>query len=316
MPQVLCTCHSICSKEWSVVNGTQVPGCFVSYSTRRRHEKEDADEDKHIKAGSSKKDSGTTSSFGSGIHLPSGKVTDSFNCDLNLECFQIIDVIIPSGIISTLCCTLVVWLHVKGGISQTTANTVLKSLQLILSTIFTALSTGINSVVAVNLQFENLHIPCDVRTALHQTQGIDPTIIRTISCPVCYKQFTAAAPFPIHCDWKETPHSQACKTSLWRLQRFGKTMKWVPKSLYNTQDFESWLSFFVGRKSIEDYLESAFRHKSAAFGADMHDLQDSPAWKDMKDFLQSKYSLVFGLYIDWFNPHTNKIAGMYSITVF
>jgi hypothetical protein len=41
----------------------------------------------------------------------------------------------------------------------------------------------------------------------------------------------------------------------------------------------------------------------------MNDIQDSPAWDDLQGFQQSPYHLLFGIYIDWFNPYTNKIAG-------
>lgn len=220
------------------------------------------------------------------------------------------DISIPSQLITSLCCTLVVWLHIKAGISQATANTVLHSLHFILSTLLSILSVTICSTTGIEIKFPDLQIPHDICTAIHQIQGIDPTIVWTICCPICYKQYTSA-PFPMHCDWKETPRSYPCNASLWCTQRFGKISKLVPVSLYNTQDFESWISFFLGQHIIEDYLEAAFLHNPAALGADMHDFQDSPAWKDLQDFLKSRYNLVFGLYIDWFNPHTNKIAGLY-----
>jgi hypothetical protein len=50
-------------------------------------------------------------------------------------------------------------------------------------------------------------------------------------------------------------------------------------------------------------------HPPAAFGADMHDIQDSPAWQDLTGLFPTPYHLVFGIYIDWYNPFTNKIAG-------
>jgi hypothetical protein len=63
---------------------------------------------------------------------------------------------------------------------------------------------------------------------------------------------------------------------------------------------------------IETSLEEAFRKHAdnpTIFGADMNDIQDSPAWRDLQGFFQSPRNLIFGIYIDWFNPFTNKIAG-------
>ena len=46
-----------------------------------------------------------------------------------------------------------------------------------------------------------------------------------------------------------------------------------------------------------------------AFVRTMKDIHDGPAWKNLRAFLLSPYHLVFGIYVDWFNPFTNKIAG-------
>jgi hypothetical protein len=77
---------------------------------------------------------------------------------------------------------------------------------------------------------------------------------------------------------------------------------------YNTQDFRSWLEWFLSQRKVEDYLESTFS-KTAAAGPDMYSFQDSPAWVELQEFRTTKYHLVFAIYIDWFNPFTNKIAG-------
>ena len=90
----------------------------------------------------------------------------------------------------------------------------------------------------------------------------------------------------------------------------------VPRRLYTTQSFDSWLSFFLSRQIIEDALDESFRrrgHSTAALGGDMHDVHDSPAWRDLTGLFSTAHHLVFGIYIDWFNPFTNKIAGMSEI---
>jgi hypothetical protein len=102
----------------------------------------------------------------------------------------------------------------------------------------------------------------------------------------------------------------SCKTELWQTQHFEKESKHVPKTLFNTQKFESWLESFLSWKSIEDYLAKSLQRLAASEGEEMADLQDSPCWKGLKNVRKDKYNLIFGLYIDWFNPHSNKLAGM------
>jgi hypothetical protein len=64
---------------------------------------------------------------------------------------------------------------------------------------------------------------------------------------------------------------------------------------------------------IEDSLHKTYHycinHPPAAFDANINDIQGSPAWNDILGFFLSPYHLLFGIYVDWFNPYTNKIAG-------
>ncbi len=68
----------------------------------------------------------------------------------------------------------------------------------------------------------------------------------------------------------------------------------------------------MSRKVVEDSLEKTFRQNldhPVAFGGTMKDIQDSPAWSNLHGIFRSPRNLVFGIYIDWFNPLSNKIAG-------
>ncbi len=118
---------------------------------------------------------------------------------------------------------------------------------------------------------------------------------------------------PKTCQWKASPRSRPCNTELWKTQNTRKGPKLVPKCLYSTQSFDEWLKHFLSRKVIDDALVETFHqrnnHMHVPFGGDMHDVQDSPAWKDLHNSGDSPYKLTFGLYVDWFNPFTNKIAG-------
>ena len=90
----------------------------------------------------------------------------------------------------------------------------------------------------------------------------------------------------------------------------------VPRQLYSTQSFDSWLRFFLSCQIIDDALDESFRqhrNSTAALGGEMHDVHDSPALRDLTGLFSTAHHLVFGLYIDWFNPFMNKIAGMSEI---
>ena len=221
------------------------------------------------------------------------------------------DIAVPITLFVKMVCTLVVWLHIRAGVSRSVANTTLKALQLIFSSTLYLVEVALCSS-GINVKLSKIQLPHDVRTAyrLHFTK---PEITRTACCPSCFSLYPSPN-IPWKCVWKSSKLSKPCNTQLWKTQNTSKGLKWIPRSLYTTQSFDSWLQFFLSRQIIVDSLEESFQrrtnHPPPAFGADMTDVQDSPAWRDLHGFFQSPLHLVFSLYIDWFNPLTNKIAGI------
>lgn len=211
--------------------------------------------------------------------------------------------------IAKMVCILVAWLHIRAGVSRSLANLILQALQVILSTTLHLIQVALKSS-GVNVKLSAFELPRDVRTA-YQLHFTEPKIIRTACCPQCFSLIPQ--PIPWRCQWKASPRSRPCNTELWKSQNTPNGPKWVPRRLFTTQSFDSWLQLFLSQKIIEDSLIETFNrrmnHPPAAFGAEMTDIQDSPAWGDLHGFMQSPYHLTFGIYVDWFNPFTNKIAG-------
>lgn len=218
---------------------------------------------------------------------------------------------IPTVLIMKMICLLVIWLHNRAGVSRSVTNKILQGLQLVISVTLSIVEAALSSS-GFTVKLSSIKVPRDIHTA-YQLHCPEPEIIRTACCPQCFSLYPR--PIPWQCQWKASPRSRPCNTELWKLQNTQKGPKWVPQRLYTTQSFDSWLQFFLSRQDIEDCLHKTLQHRRnhppAAFGASMNDIQESPAWNDLQGFIQSPYHLLFGIYIDWFNPHTNKIAGKF-----
>lgn len=214
----------------------------------------------------------------------------------------------PVADIVKLICIFAVWLHIRAGVSRSVANKILKAIQIIFS--FALRSIEIALLAAgVSVKLADIQVPQDIRTA-YQHYHTEPDIIRTACCPKCYTSYSTH-PIPWRCHWRASPRSYPCNTELWESRNTQKGPKWIPKRLYTTQSFDSWLAFFLSRQVIEDNLIDTFRHhqdRPPIFGGYMHDIQDSPAWADLTAS-GTPYGLIFGTYVDWFNPFTNKIGG-------
>ena len=112
---------------------------------------------------------------------------------------------------------------------------------------------------------------------------------------------------PQDCLFKETKRSKPCGTQLWTTRNTRSGPYDVPCRLYTTQDFVSWLEFFLSRPGIEDLIDKSYSHRPKSNV--MRSIWDSPAWHSLGSFTTTHGNLTFSFYIDWFNPFTNKIAG-------
>lgn len=136
---------------------------------------------------------------------------------------------------------------------------------------------------------------------------------RRVCCPKCFKTFTCPqANIPLTCPWKASPRARVCGANLWKRRRTRKGIKFVPVCWYTTQEPEPWFEFFLGRKEIDNALMETFRKQTGpppAVGTGTHDVQDSPAFRNLFQDQPSPYNLIFGIYIDFFQVFGMKTAG-------
>lgn len=203
-----------------------------------------------------------------------------------------------------MCSTVLIWLRLCAGVSRSTFRKVAGALRLITAAaiLLVAMVAGAVGVLHTVPNF----VPLDERTILQQL-CLEPTILRTVCCPKCYTAYRLDA-LPSNCSRKASPFAQACGEPLTRLRHTRNGPMHVPRALYSTQSFESWLSFFLSRAEIEKQLDKQYEPR-AADGA-MHGIWDSPAWQSLPGaYTARKYNLVFSFYMDWFNPFGNKHGG-------
>ncbi|KAJ7750592.1 hypothetical protein B0H16DRAFT_1419782, partial [Mycena metata] len=293
--RVICTCPE-CIEKRVIVDNQAIPGDRITQQLRRIHELRAA-------ANRSPEYAKTRNSQARPIGVED--LMDE-EADHEEKSRGTTGIAINELLIIQLCSALIVWLNLKASVSRETANTILKALQFILNTALELFQVALLAQ-GIRVQIPKLRIPRDLRT-IYRNYTKEPEIIRTPCCPKCYTLYPSLEKMPDTCTAKVSKKSRRyCKAELWRTQQFGKETKRVPITTFNTQKFESWLEWFLSRKSIEDYLAESYQRPSAADGEEMADLQDSPRWKKLKE-LGGKYNLVFGLYIDWFNPRSNKMA--------
>jgi hypothetical protein len=193
------------------------------------------------------------------------------------------------------------WLYVRCGVGRARAS---KAMHFVFVLVFFAIRFGM--LFAHDLG-NTAPFPTtrDVRTAM-AALNIKPVLQRSVCCPKCFAPYALDA-LPEICPRRETPLSRPCREPLWMTRKTKTGPKRVPRRLYTTQSFVSWLEHFLSRPGIEACMNYSYRRRPR--GGVMRDIQDGPAWEFLGDFTFTHGNLVFSYYIDWFNPLTNKIAG-------
>ncbi|KAJ7240964.1 hypothetical protein C8J57DRAFT_1478017 [Mycena rebaudengoi] len=161
-----------------IVDGQEIPGAKVSQQLRRVHELNAAANasPEYKKPQKSK------------AH-PIGVEEFSDEEDKSASGFTFNDLVIVQ-----LCSFLLTWLNLKAGVSQETANTILKALNLILNT---ALAVFQASLAAQGIQvvLPKIRIPKDLRT-IYRNYTEEPELERTPCCPKCFTLYQSLATMP------------------------------------------------------------------------------------------------------------------------
>ncbi|KNZ62846.1 hypothetical protein VP01_1216g4 [Puccinia sorghi] len=169
----------------------------------------------------------------------------------------------------------------------------------------------------------------DVRTITKQI-CLDPEIKPYTCCPKCFSLYEPEYT-PTTCPYHRSKKSQVCGKHLvksiadpliaqlqhisFAIQRRPAPPKhFVPCLTYHNQQFKSWLHWFLNVPGIKDKLLSWQQHVQSRCNGTVFDIQQSKAWcsfalKNDRKLCCNELRLTFSLYVDWFNPFGNKLAG-------
>lgn len=233
---------------------------------------------------------------------------------------------LPPFILAALC--LVSILHTMAGVARPQVQLVLATLQVVLFGAFTWESSPAVRNILSETQSAVLHrIPLDIRTAL-SSLCLEPNIIIYAACPSCCATYapdlsTPDDPYPHYCLHAETD-SPPCGAKLVSehvvagQRKKDQKIIFHPLRPYPYRSLKAWLEQLLRRSGVEELLESSRKCSSPNADESWKDIMNAPA---IRDFLgpdhrtlfsvemNGSLHLVFGMFIDWFNPHGNKQAG-------
>ncbi|MBW0528297.1 hypothetical protein O181_068012, partial [Austropuccinia psidii MF-1] len=180
-------------------------------------------------------------------------------------------------------------------------------------------------------RMNRLALPQDPRTLIRMAV---PTFdLRRIPyCPVCFSLYQLKQ-LPPKCTYRETPQCNPCNTELFLTRSNFRSIRIregkmnpayqihpcdapfysIPIGTYITQTLDTWLRWFLQLDGIEDQMSKWSDEVLAQNDERIIDIQQGNSWKEMKWKTKAEdaksLQLCFSLFVDWFNPRHNKLAG-------
>ncbi|KAI7948670.1 hypothetical protein MJO29_010335 [Puccinia striiformis f. sp. tritici] len=212
------------------------------------------------------------------------------------------------------------WLHLHGSLSMETCKT---ARNFLLKVINKAQTTSHEAPL------ESI-IPKDIRTILKHQVNIQ--IQQTVCCPTCFSLYDPPN-LPDRCPYRQTTKGRPCNAPLFEVKKLfpgsshqGKMQATrsclrpkqfptisLPCSVFYSQNFKSWITWFLSLKDIESAIEDWAQELQQNPTDTLTDIQQGTAWKGLEWHQGPQYPdcihLVFSLFVDWFNPRGNKLAG-------
>lgn len=223
---------------------------------------------------------------------------------------------------------LVTVLHTLASVSRLYTQLILATLRVLL---FGALMLGnppAPNILSAVQEALLSRIPLDVRTVLSKLQ-LEPTFITYTTCPACFAIYPPNDsqlddPYPHTCTHKKS-RKHVCGTPLVFTKKLVPSKKSaLPRVVHRSillfpyYPMKSYLATLLMRLGVEDLLETSWQLPDDVVNGSWKNIIHSPAIQellgpDRKTPFSVQHSqdlhLVFGLFVDWFNPHMNKRGG-------
>lgn len=165
------------------------------------------------------------------------------------------------------------------------------------------------------------HDLCSVRQAFN----VEVKVVTYATCPQCSCTYASqmdgdVSIYPSHCTWKEFPTSQLCDEPLMDSKIIDGESIQYPKRPFIVQDFDAFVANLLSRPGVEEALDQGTvllnqeELSDIKDGTGVQNLRGSDGQLFLDGLQRSELRLMWSLSVDWFNPHTNKIAGKHVST--